>query len=67
MTGREKEAQDKACQCPYCDGPTEEPLPVCRLCAAAVQRCANCGKALTEGQVRCPGCGAEVKGTSGSL
>jgi predicted amidophosphoribosyltransferase len=64
MGGAEVRGPSQPCRCPYCDAEYRESLPICQLCGAAIVRCPQCGRALTQDETRCPGCGAEV-GQSG--
>ena len=60
IAGQKVRRKPQPCRCPYCDAVSRECLPVCQLCGATIVRCPECGRALTQEETNCPGCGADV-------
>lgn len=53
----------KHLRCPYCDDDIAElQYPYCQACKLEVNKCPECGKAITAKDEKCPACGASLKG-----
>jgi len=59
----ESEAKKKkggGCCCPYCDGPLEGAVGLCRSCHVELRECPECHKATKAGEETCSHCGARL-------
>ncbi len=52
--------EEKACQCPYCNGGLTMRMPFCEGCGAELRFCAQCSEPLPQDAQVCPNCGAEA-------
>ena len=64
MVEKNKTAK-KHLRCPYCDEEIYDMhLPICSACHVEVLFCRSCKEPLPKNAVKCPKCGASLKGKS---